>query len=56
MKRNLKKGIWYSSAPGKTVLEKFHAAKAARIPLHTSGKGRSIEVRRTFQSPCPYRS
>jgi L-ribulose-5-phosphate 3-epimerase len=29
MKRNLKKGIWYSSAPGKTALEKFQAAKAA---------------------------
>ena len=29
MKRNLKKGIWYSAAPGKTVLEKFQAAKAA---------------------------
>jgi hexulose-6-phosphate isomerase len=29
MKRNLKKGIWYAAAPGKTVLEKFRAAKAA---------------------------
>jgi L-ribulose-5-phosphate 3-epimerase len=29
MKRNLKKGIWYSAAPGKTPLEKFQAAKAA---------------------------
>jgi hexulose-6-phosphate isomerase len=29
MKRNLKKGIWYSSAPGKTALEKFQAAKTA---------------------------
>jgi hexulose-6-phosphate isomerase len=29
MKRNLKKGIWYASSPGKTVLEKFQAAKAA---------------------------
>ena len=29
MKRNLKKGIWYPAAPGKTVLEKFQAAKAA---------------------------
>jgi len=29
MKRNLKKGIWYSAAPGKTVLDKFQAAKAA---------------------------
>ena len=29
MKRNLKKGIWYAAAPGKTVLEKFQAAKAA---------------------------
>jgi len=32
------------------------AARDAGIPLHTSGKGRGIEVRRTFQSPCPYRS
>ena len=29
MKRNLKKGIWYAASPGKTVLEKFQAAKAA---------------------------
>ena len=29
MKRSLKKGIWYASSPGKTVLEKFQAAKAA---------------------------
>ncbi len=29
MKRDLKKGIWYSSLPGKTPLEKFQAAKAA---------------------------
>jgi len=29
MKRNLKKGIWYAATPGKTVLEKFQAAKAA---------------------------
>ena len=29
MKRNLKKGIWYASSPGKTDLEKFQAAKAA---------------------------
>jgi len=29
MKRNLKKGIWYTSVPGGTVLEKFQAAKAA---------------------------
>jgi len=29
MKRDLKKGIWYASAPGKTALEKFQAAKAA---------------------------
>lgn len=29
MQRNLKKGIWYAAAPGKTVLEKFQAAKAA---------------------------
>ncbi|HOX56896.1 MAG TPA: sugar phosphate isomerase/epimerase family protein [Candidatus Paceibacterota bacterium] len=29
MKRNLKKGLWYSSAPGGSVLEKFQAVKAA---------------------------
>ena len=29
MKRNLKKGMWYASAPGKTALEKFQAVKAA---------------------------
>jgi L-ribulose-5-phosphate 3-epimerase len=29
MKRNLKKGMWYASAPGKTALEKFQALKAA---------------------------
>jgi hypothetical protein len=29
MPRKLKKGIWYASAPGKTVLERFQAAKAA---------------------------
>ena len=29
MKRTLKKGLWYSAAPGKTALEKFQAAKAA---------------------------
>jgi len=29
MKRSLKKGIWYAAAPGKSVLEKFQAAKAA---------------------------
>ena len=29
MKCNLKKGIWYAASPGKTVLEKFQAAKAA---------------------------
>jgi hexulose-6-phosphate isomerase len=29
VKRNLKKGIWYAASPGKTVLEKFQAAKAA---------------------------
>jgi hexulose-6-phosphate isomerase len=29
MKRDLKKGIWYASSPGKTVLAKFQAAKAA---------------------------
>src|ERR1017187_1599286 len=29
MKRDLKKGIWYASSPGKTVIEKFQAAKAA---------------------------
>jgi hexulose-6-phosphate isomerase len=29
MKRDLKKGIWYAAAPGKTVLEKFKAAQAA---------------------------
>jgi L-ribulose-5-phosphate 3-epimerase len=29
MKRDLKKGIWYAAAPGKTPLEKFQAAKAA---------------------------
>jgi hexulose-6-phosphate isomerase len=29
MKRDIKKGIWYPSSPGKTVLEKFQAAKAA---------------------------
>jgi L-ribulose-5-phosphate 3-epimerase len=29
MKRNLKKGMWYASAPGKTALEKFRAVKAA---------------------------
>ncbi len=28
MKRSLKKGIWYAASPGKTVLAKFHAAKA----------------------------
>jgi L-ribulose-5-phosphate 3-epimerase len=29
VKRNLKKGIWYASSPGKTALEKFKAAKTA---------------------------
>jgi L-ribulose-5-phosphate 3-epimerase len=29
MKRDLKKGMWYASAPGKTALEKFGAVKAA---------------------------
>ena len=29
MKRNLKKGIWYASTPGRTALEKLKAAKAA---------------------------
>ena len=29
MKRELKKGMWYASAPGKTPLEKFQAVKAA---------------------------
>jgi len=29
MSRNLKKGIWYAAAPGKTVLEKFQAARGA---------------------------
>lgn len=29
MKRNLKKGIWYASVPGDTIIEKFRAAKAA---------------------------
>jgi hexulose-6-phosphate isomerase len=29
VKCNLKKGIWYAASPGKTVLEKFQAAKAA---------------------------
>src|ERR1039457_2452356 len=29
MKRNLKKGIWYAASPGKPVIEKFQAAKAA---------------------------
>jgi hexulose-6-phosphate isomerase len=28
MPRELKKGIWYAAAPGKTVLDKFKAAKA----------------------------
>src|ERR1039457_3642237 len=29
MKRDIKMGIWYPASPGKTVLEKFQAAKAA---------------------------
>ena len=29
MKRDLKKGMWYAAAPGKTPLEKFKAVKAA---------------------------
>ena len=29
MKRDLKKAMWYASAPGKTVLERFQALKAA---------------------------
>jgi L-ribulose-5-phosphate 3-epimerase len=29
MKRDFKKGMWYASAPGKTLLEKFQAVKAA---------------------------
>jgi L-ribulose-5-phosphate 3-epimerase len=29
MKRDLKKGIWYAAAPGKTAIEKFRAVKAA---------------------------
>jgi hexulose-6-phosphate isomerase len=29
MKRDLKKGMWYAAAPGKTVLEKFKAVKEA---------------------------
>ena len=29
MKRNLKKGFWYGSAPGETAMEKFRAIKAA---------------------------
>jgi L-ribulose-5-phosphate 3-epimerase len=29
MKRDLKKGMWYANAPGKTPLEKFQAVKAA---------------------------
>ncbi len=39
------------------ILRKAEAAgREAGVPLHTTGRGRSIEVRRTFQSPCPYRS
>ena len=29
MKRDLKKGMWYAAAPGKTPMEKFQAVKAA---------------------------
>lgn len=45
----------YDRAAMLVLREAEVAARKAGIPLHTVGKGRSIEIRRTFQAPCPYR-
>ena len=46
----------YDRAAKVILREAEDAARAAGMRLHTTGKGRGIEVRRTFQSPCPYRT
>jgi len=46
----------YDRATLLLLLKAERAARDAGILLHTTGKGHRIEVRRTFQSPCPYRT